>query len=389
MVGEHEETKTAFFDLPPEVIPFKLQSGEVLSQVRVAYETYGELSERADNAILVFHALTGSQHLSGWTEAVPGVQKWSDECQVGWWTAFVGPGKPIDTDRFFVIGANYLGGCYGSTGPSSIDPATGSPYGSAFPHLTVADIVDTQVALLDHLGIETLHAVIGGSVGGMMCLSLATRHPGRVRKVIPIAAGLRTTELQFIHNFEQTNAILGDPDFRGGDYYAGQHPDSGLALARMVGHKTFVSLTAMSERARSDVVAGSGPPGYVIRHPLESYMWYQGQKFLERFDANTYVRLMEVWQHFDLLAEAGETDLMSLLARCREQEFMIFSIDSDVCFYPDEQEEMAYTLRQAGVNKLRRVTVHSDKGHDAFLLEPSLFGPHLVATLEGEWDQYE
>lgn len=385
----HDITKTEFFDLPDQLLPFALQGGESLAAVRIAFETYGQLNAARDNAVLVFHALTGSQHLSGWTDAVPGVGKWSDECQVGWWTAFVGPGKPIDTDRFFVIAANYLGGCYGSTGPSSVDPLTGTPYGSAFPSLTVADIVDSQVALLDHLGIDRLHAVTGGSVGGMMCLSLATRHPARVRKVIPIAAGLRTTELQFIHNFEQTNAILGDPNFRGGDYYEGPHPDRGLALARMIGHKTFVSLTAMTERARSDVMSGAGPEGYEIRHPLESYMWYQGQKFLERFDANTYVRLMEVWQHFDLLAEAGEPDLMTLLSRCRDQEFMIFSIDSDVCFYPDEQEEMAYALRQAGVTKLRRVTVHSEKGHDAFLLEPSLFGPHLVATLEGDWDQYE
>lgn len=380
---------TEFFDYPASLLPMVLQSGERLDEVRVAYETYGELNDARDNAVLVFHALTGSQHLSGWTEEVPGVSKWSAECREGWWTSFVGPGRPIDTNRFFVIGANYLGGCYGSTGPASLNPATGRPYGSTFPHLTVADVVDTQVALLDHLGISTLHAVTGGSVGGMMCLSLATRYPQRVRKVIPIAAGLRTTELQFIHNFEQTNAILNDPNFHGGDYYDGPHPDAGLALARMIGHKTFVSLAAMAERARHDVLIEEGPEGYEIQHPLESYLWYQGQKFLERFDANTYLRFMELWQHFDLVEEAGQHDLMDVLARCTDQEFMIFSIDSDVCFYPDEQEELAYALRQAGVKRVRRVTVHSEKGHDSFLLEPALFGPHLAATLEAEWDQYD
>lgn len=375
-------TETQFFDFPAEALPFKTHRGEVLAEVRLAYELYGELNEERDNAVLVFHALTGSQHARGFTESVEGVPFWSEECQTGWYSGTVGPGLAIDTNHFAVIVINYLGGCYGTTGPSSIDPSTGTPYGSRFPEVTISDIVDSQIPLLDELGIEKLHAVIGASVGGMMCLSLATRYPDRVSIVIPLAAGLETTSLQFIHNFEQTMAILNDPNFQGGDYYDSEPPRNGLLLARMIGHKTFVSLEAMADRARKDRSTDTvGPAGYEIRHPLESYMWYQGQKFLKRFDANTYVRLMGAWQHFDLLEEAGETDLQTLLKRCQGQTFMVFSIDSDVCFYPSEQEEMVRQLTAAGV-EARRVTVHSEKGHDSFLVEPELFAPHLIDTLE-------
>lgn len=379
-------SKTQFFHLPPERLPFGLHLGGHLDEVTIAYETCGELAPDASNAILVFHALTGSQHLAGWTESVDGVDKWNDECRRGWWSDFVGPGLAIDTDRYFVIGANYLGGCYGSTGPSSLDPATGLPYGSTFPELRFVDVVDTQMALLDHLGIDRLHAVVGGSTGGLLALLTATRHPERVGTVIPIAAGLRATELQFLHNFEQTVAILDDPDFAGGDYYDGPHPDRGLTLARMIGHKTFVSLETMAERAQDRVDRGWGdPPGYRLSHPLESYIWAQGRRFLERFDANTYLRLMWMWQHFDLLAEAGgdASSLVDLFDECTDQRFLVFSIDSDVCFYPDEQTQLMRVLKGAGVDAMR-ITVHSDKGHDSFLLEPELFAPHLRAVLAGD-----
>jgi homoserine O-acetyltransferase len=376
-------TETRFFDLPPDHLPFELHLGGELAEVRLSYETYGTLNEAGDNAILVFHALTGSQHASGWTDSVPGVSKWNDECQRGWWSLFVGPGLAIDTDRFFVISVNYLGGCYGSTGPSSIDPSTGTPYGSRFPEIRTIDVVNAQMPLLDHLGVERLHATIGASVGGLLALVLATRYPDRVKNVIPIAAGLETTPLQFLHNFEQTVAILNDPDFRGGDYYDGPHPDRGLALARMIGHKTFVSLEAMAERVRSGVMAAEDhPEGYEITHPLESYIWYQGQRFLERFDANTYLRLMGLWQHFDLLEEVDPSadDFVDLFSRCDDQQYLVFSIDSDVCFYPDEQTRLMRVLRRAGVDAMR-ITVHSEKGHDSFLLEPGFFAPHLQQIL--------
>jgi homoserine O-acetyltransferase len=376
---------TEFFTFGSAEDPFVLESGATLDEVTIAYETYGEPNRDRSNAILVFHALTGSQHAAGHNPAVPGVEhRWTEECQRGWWSLFVGPGLPIDTDRYFVICANYLGGCYGSTGPSSIEPATGEPYGSRFPQMCFADIVDVQVRLLEHLGIEKLHAVIGASTGGVLGLSLATRYPDLVDIVIPIAAGVRVTALQMIHNFEQITAIENDPEYRGGDYYDGTGPARGLALARMIGHKTFISLAAMEERAKSEVLSpAEGPGTYAIGSPLESYMWHQGKKFVRRFDANSYLRIMHAWQTFDLAAEAG-VELTDLFLRCKHQRYMLFTIDSDVCFYPEEQEEMSHYLKLADV-PFQRVTVHSDKGHDSFLLEPALFRPHLVHTLVDDW----
>ncbi len=373
--------ESRFFELGSKLEPIKLRSGEQLSEVTLAYEMYGELNADRDNAILVFHALTGSQHAAGFNPSVLGVGAlWTDECQSGWWEEFIGPGRALDTDRFAVICVNYLGGCYGSTGPSSVNPDTDEPYGSSFPEVSFCDIVDSQIPLLDHLGIVRLHAVTGASVGGIMCLSLATRFPDRVRIVIPIAAGLRVTPLQLLHNFEQANAIITDADFVGGDYYDGPNPDGGLALARMIGHKTFVSLQAMEERARDEVGNEFARP-IRISNPLESYMWHQGQKFVQRFDANSYLRLMQAWQTSDLLGEAGVSNFDELFSPCRHQRHMVFSIDSDVCYYPEEQVALVAALKQAQV-PVRHVTVHSDKGHDAFLLEPELFEPHLTQTLQ-------
>ena len=374
--------ETEFFTMEKS---FPLQCGQELEPVTLAYETYGKLNDAKDNAILLFHALTGSQHAAGFNPSVPAAHPlWVDEVHTGWWNGFIGPGKALNTDRFSVICVNYLGGCYGSTGPASVDADTGRPYGSSFPRISIVDVVDSQMALLDHLGIETLHAAIGGSVGGMMCVNLATRYPERVKNVIPIAAGLGVTALQRIHIFEQCNAIENDPHFARGDYYDGPAPDRGLALARMIGHKSFVSLQAIEERARDEIVDREETGGHIqIVNPIESYMWHQGAKFVKRFDANSYLRTMELWQTFDLVEQANGSDLDSVLRRCRNQRFMIFSIDSDVCYYPDEQEEMVGALKRAGV-PVRRITVHSEKGHDSFLLEPDLFAPHLIDTLEWE-----
>ena len=362
--------------------PLSLRGGEELGPVTLSYETHGQLSDNRDNAILVFHALSGSHHIAGHTAEVPDVgARWNEECYVGWWDRFVGPGKAVDTNRFFVVCANYLGGCYGSTGPSSVNPKTGRPYGASFPHVRAADVVDSQIHLLDHLGIEKLHAVIGASLGGLMCMSLATRYPERVGIVIPIAASLDVSPLQRIHNFEQICAIEQDPHFRGGDYYDGSAPERGLSLARMISHKAYVSLHTMENRARREVQSGDSDfSWYPMADPLESYMMHQGRKFLDRFDANSYVRIVDMWQRFDLLAEAGASSMNALFSRCRQQTYLIFSIDSDVCFYPHQQEEMARALKDAEVDNMR-ITVHSEKGHDSFLLEPELFTPHLSHTL--------
>lgn len=361
--------------------PFQLQKGGVLGEVTLAYEQYGEISDAADNVVLVFHALTGSQHAAGWNEAVPGLSvEWTEECQRGWWDGFIGSGRALDTDHLAVICVNYVGGCYGSTGPSSINPDSGEPYGSSFPELTLTDMVASQIQLLAELGVEKIHAVTGGSVGGLMCLVAATRYPERVSKVIPLAAGPRVTSLQVIHNFEQMFAITSDPEFKGGDYYGGGGPEIGLGLARMIGHKTFVSLKAMRDRARSEVIQYEDLGGYRVGHPLESYMLHQGQKFVRRFDANTYLRVMEIWQRFDLAEQVG-APVADLLERCRDQEWLVFTIDSDVCFYPDEQQALVGLLVAAGVDT-RWFTVHSDKGHDSFLTEPWLYQALMRDHLE-------
>ena len=375
--------ETRFFTFGSARDPLLLRSGESLGATTLAYETYGTLSPARDNAILVFHALTGSQHAAGWNPAVPGVgERWNEECHAGWWDLFVGPGGVVDTDRFFVLCANYLGGCYGSSGPASLRPDGGAPWGADFPRVAFADMVDAQLRLLDHFGIERLHAVVGASTGGMACLSLATRHPQRVDLVVPIASGLETTPLQRVQNFEQILAIQSDPEFRGGRYPPGGGPRRGLTLARMISHKLFVSLRDMEHRSSGVVVPVAGEDGwYGVRHPLESYMLHQGLKLPRRFDANSYLRILDAWQTFDLLGEGGASAFGELFARCRRQRYLQFTIDSDMCFAPEEQLRLELALEEAGIENVR-VTVHSTKGHDSFLVEPHLYGPQLKFFLE-------
>ena len=373
---------TRFFEFDDPRRPLRLRVGPKLARFTLAYEMYGRMNEAKSNVILLFHAMTGSQHAAGVNPRVPGLEgRWTDELRVGWWDGFIGPGKALDTRKFCVICANYLGGCYGSTGPATVNPATGRPWGPAFPVLRMSDIVDSQMRLLDHLGVRQLHAVIGASIGGFLCLITATRYPGRVNIVVPIGTGVETTVYQRILNFEQITAIEGDPNFKGGDYYQGPRPDIGLALARRIAHKTFVSLDALRERARGEVVSHKPPYGwYEMNHPVESYMLHQGEKFVTRFDANTYLRISDAWQWFDLVSESGVKDAPSLFNRCRRQEFLVFSMDSDLSFHPAEQAKLVHLLKKSGVSVMW-ITVHSDKGHDAFLLEPRLFTPHLAQVL--------
>jgi homoserine O-acetyltransferase len=377
-----DTVQTQFLSLTQPGKPFRLFHGGALPQARLAYETYGRLNADKSNAILVFHALSASQHAAGFNPAVEGVgERWTDECQAGWWDGFIGPGKAIDTNRFFVICANWLGGCYGSTGPSTMDPETGKPYGSRFPRLALADQVNAQVRLLDALGIGRLHAAIGASLGGILTLSLAMRFPERVKIVLPMATGARVTPLQRIHNFEQIFSIESDPDFEGGDYAPTRPPHRGLAIARMIGHKTYVSLSAMQERARDEIVTQSDDLSwYHLSSTLESYMLHQAQKFTRRFDANTYLRITDAWQRLDLASEAGCDSLDQAFLKCRNHRFLVFSIDSDVCFYPEEQAELMDYLKNAGADAMR-ITVHTEKGHDSFLLEPNLYEPYFRAFL--------
>jgi homoserine O-acetyltransferase len=248
----------------------------------------------------------------------------------------------------------------------------------------VGDVVRSNLLLLDHLGIGALHAVMGASVGGLCAINLATSQPDRVRLVVPIASGCRTTVLNRLIIFEQILAIENDRNFRGGDYYDDEPPTYGLALARMISHKTFVHLDEIEKRARGDVrQPDEGLSWYRLRDNVESYILHQGTKFVRRFDANTYLRICEMWSSFDPVREAEAADWDDLLSRCRHagHHFLVFSIDSDFCFYPEEQASLVRRLEDAGVSVMH-ITVHSHKGHDSFLLEPLLYTPHLAYALE-------
>ena len=376
--------KTQFFTYgnDPES-RLRLHDGQDFGPITIAYETYGELNEAKDNAVLVFHALSGSQHVCGFNPEVPNTgTRWNNECQTGWWDDFVGPGKAINTDRFFVVCANYLGGCYGSTGPSSINPETGKEYGGDFPQISFSDIVDSQVPLFDKLGIERFHAAIGSSLGGMLVMNFAARYPARVNRVIPVACGLESTTLTRVHNLEQILAIENDPNYCNGHYYDGPAPLRGLALARMISHKTFVSLQAMEARMTDKCEQEQDEfSWYKIRTPLESYILHQGRKFLRRFDANTYLYLIAGWTNFNLAGDVGASNYNDVFRHCGHQDYLVFSIDSDCCFYPEEQEFLRDQLLAAGV-KTEYITVSSDKGHDSFLLEPDLYSGPIRHMLE-------
>ena len=376
-----EQTKTQFYHFNNKESPFELKSGEHLSSFTLAYEVYGELSEKKDNAVLLFHALSASQHAAGINENVDDLTvEWDKECQIGWWNEFIGPGKALDTNKYFIICANYLGGCYGSTGPGSENPETGRPYGSDFPRVTITDIVKSQIELINDLGINQLHATVGSSLGGLMAISLAAQYPNMVKNVVALASGIKTSVLQRIHNLEQITAIESDKNFSEGNYYDGRNPEKGLALARMIGHKVFISLATLERRASKEIKKEEDSSWYQIQSSIESYMLHQGQKFVKRFDANTYLRILDAWQSFDILKESGFDNFKDMFSRCNHQNYLIFTINSDVCFYPHQQEELRKALSEGGINPMH-ITVHSEKGHDSFLLEPELFAPHIDYAL--------
>jgi homoserine O-acetyltransferase len=360
-----------------------LHDGQDFGPVTLAYETWGTLNEKKDNAILLFHALSGSQHVAGFNPEVPGVgDRWNSECQTGWWDEFVGPGKPVDTDKFFVICANYFGGCYGTTGPSSINPETGKEWGGDFPQYSFSDVVDSQIPLFDELGITCFHAAIGSSLGGMMVMNFSARYPDRVNRIIPVACGIESTTLARVHNLEQILAIENDPNYCNGHYYDGPHPLRGLALARMISHKTFVSLHAMEARMADKCEQEHDEfSWYKIRTPLESYILHQGRKFLRRFDTNTYLYLIAGWTNYNLRRDCGAKDYAEVFEKCSHQEYLVFSIDSDCCFYPDEQEYLYNALQKNGITA-QYINIESDKGHDSFLLEPELYSDLIRNMLE-------
>jgi len=373
------ETKFQRIATPKD--PFVFADGKALDNVSLAYETYGTLNAAKNNAVLVFHALSGSHHAAGINKIGPGNEFWNEELHLGWWDPFIGPGKGIDTNRYFVICANFLGGCYGSSGPASINPRTKKPYGGSFPYPTISDVVDGNLRLVKHFGIKQLVAAIGGSIGGCCVMNLAMRHPDLVHCVIPIASGLRATILAKAQNFEQIFAIHEDANFQGGNYYEGERPTRGLTLARMISHKTFISLSLIESRARKEIIQPKDVlEDYKLRHQVESYMLHQGMKFTKRFDANSYLRIVSAWQSFDLPKELHNGEVSKCFAPCKSQDRLVFTINSDVCFFPEEQAEIATALKANRVD-YQHITVHSEKGHDSFLLEPELYLPYISFKL--------
>ena len=345
------------FLLPGEI---SLELGGSLPEVRIAYESYGELDPAASNAVLVCHAISGDSHVARHNEA--------DD--PGWWDAVVGPGGPIDTERYFVLCSNVLGGCRGTTGPGSTNPATGQPYGADFPQITVADMVDCQRHLLDALGIERLAAVVGGSLGGHQVLTWACRYPERVAVAIPLATSPRLTNQAIAFDVVGRNAILRDPDYAGGQYYDRDHkPDVGLAIARMLGHITYLSPESMRAKFEANrLQAAHVVSDFEKKFSVGSYLAHQGERFVERFDANSYLILSLAMDLFDLGADPERLRAALSVARCR---WLLASFTSDWLFPPEQSRELVRALL-CNAAPVSYCNVTSDCGHDAFLLDTDL-----------------
>jgi homoserine O-acetyltransferase len=368
------ETRTLALDGP-----LTLAGGKQLAHVEVAYETYGTLNRDGTNAVLVCHALSGDSHVAG---SRPGDSP--EAPRPGWWDIMVGPGKAIDTERFFVVCSNVLGGCSGTTGPASIDPATGRPYGPGFPLVTVEDMVDVQARLLDALGVGDLLSVVGGSMGGMQALAWSVRYPGRVRSIVADATTPRLGAQAIAFNAVGRQAILEDPDFAGGDYYgAERQPDSGLAIARMVGHITYLSDESMHEKfGRRLRERESYAYDFVHEFEVETYLRYQGLRFVERFDANTYLYMTKAMDYFDL---RGDAPTLADALRDVRARFLVLSFSSDWLF-PTASSLDLVTALQAVDAEVAYAEIPSRYGHDAFLLEPEaqhrLIAPFLSRMAE-------
>jgi homoserine O-acetyltransferase len=349
--------------------PLKLRGGAELPAYDIAYETYGELNAARSNAVLVCHALNASHHVAGVYE--------EDKDNLGWWDNLVGPGKPLDTRRFFVVGSNYLGSCFGSTGPASVNPASGKPWGADFPIVTVEDWVEAQARLADRLGIERFAAVIGGSLGAMQALQWTLSYPGRVRHALVIAAAAKLSPQNIAFNEVARQAIMTDPDFHGGHYYdKGVVPTRGLRIARMIGHITYLSGEAMAEKFGRLLRRKSLGFDFDIDFEIESYLRYQGDKFSTYFDANTYLRITKALDYYDPALDYGG-NLSAALARARAA-FLVVSFRSDWRFPPSRSREIVRAL----LDNRRIVSyleIDAPGGHDAFLLGDARYHSALRA----------
>jgi homoserine O-acetyltransferase/O-succinyltransferase len=332
-----------------------LESQEPFGPVSLAYETYGALNSDRSNAILILHALSGDAHVAGVHEG---------EENTGWWDSMVGPGKAFDTNKYFVICSNVLGGCKGSTGPSSINPKTGKPYALEFPLITIGDMVECQKRLIDCLGIETLLSVVGGSMGGMQALSWLIQYPSKIRSAIPIATAIRHTPQQIAFNEVGRQAIIADPEWNSGNYYDQTPPDRGLAVARMMGHITYMSDASMTEKFGRQRKAAEKPHKFTPDFEVEGYLHHRGNTFVKRFDANTYLYITKAMDNFD---GSGGNALQKALLGVKTK-VLVIAFESDWLYPEHQSKEIVKACKLAGV-ETTFCRVRSNYGHDAFLLE--------------------
>ena len=370
MVGNEENTvglvETRTMRVVEQDQPLPLECGKTLGPIDVAYETYGQLNEAGDNAILICHALSGNAHVAGYNHA--------EDKKPGWWEGMVGPGKGIDTNKYFVVCSNFLGGCSGTTGPSSVNPETGRPYGLDFPIITIADMVRVQKLLLDQLGVRHLLAVIGGSIGGMQVLQWAIAYPEMMDAAIPIATTTHLGAQSIAFDAVGRNAILADANFANGQYHNGQVPAKGLAIARMIGHITYLSEQGMRQKFGRELrSADKYSYDFNSEFAVETYLDHQGQSFVERFDANSYLYITKASDYFDLPRDYGSLEEAFANVQAR---FLVVSFSSDWLFTPGQSEAMVDALVANGKD-VSYCNIASTYGHDAFLLENDTLGAFL------------
>lgn len=357
-MGDVGIVKSGLFEFASKPDRLKLDSGEFFGPITVTYETYGQLSRAKDNVVLLLHALSGDHHAAG---------KYSrEDRKPGWWDNFIGPGKGLDTDKYFVICGNFLGGCMGTTGPSSTNPETNKPYALSFPSITVSDMVRVEKALIDHLGINHLRAVIGGSLGGMQALEWTLLYPEMVRSSIVIASTSCLSTQAIAFDAVGRNAIMSDPGWNNGDYYGTEGPTGGLAIARMVGHITYLSSVSM-RRKFGRVLRDRTDLAHLFddEFEVESYLSYQGRSFVERFDANSYLYITKAADYYNITERFGS---LNNAFRKTLAKFLVVSFTSDWLFPPYQSQEIVKAL-MGNDKEVTYCNIQSDYGHDAFLLE--------------------
>jgi homoserine O-acetyltransferase len=350
---ENIEAKYFTFVNPPEELV--LESGEKLGSITLAYETYGELNQQKSNAVLILHALSGDAHVAGLAKT---------DSSPGWWDNLIGPGKGIDTDKYFVICSNVLGGCKGSTGPSSTNPKTGHPYGIDFPIVTIGDMVNAQRHLVDHLKIDKILSVVGGSMGGMQVLQWMISYPDRILSAIPIATTMKHTPQQIAFNEVGRQAVKADPNWKNGNYYGSKPPSKGLAVARMIGHITYMSDASMAEKFGRKTRHDKNQFKFSADFEVEGYLRYRGDNFVKRFDANSYLYITKAIDYFDLLNSHGIGNVFKGL----KAKVLVIAFKSDWLYPTYQGQEIAKACKLSGVDA-SYCEINSTYGHDSFLLE--------------------